>query len=681
MQKLSEAEIVSRIENGVLFECEIDDGSFAIKIESYVPSVCTAIHAGHTFRRSLEPLCHLSDLERLYEEDPLTELFIRAMPITLVARDSRYEYDLNRPLSTCVYKEAWGRKVWRKPLPAKERKLSIGKHQQFYRVIDALLAKLEAQFGAVLVVDMHSYNYLRHQRRTPTFNLGTEQMDLKRWSRYIEFTEKRLGTVDLPNLPVTVARNDVFHGRGYLAAHANSRFENVLVLPLEVQKVYMDELEGTPYPLVLNSLSTQIKDVLLDISMLFSRNYTRDRVKRRGSLLADKMDPAILTVDRQLFAIAKGLDTLHYINPANLQSEKKKFFRARCNYDPQFHYRPLKIDPYVFRESLYRLPVAAIRDAGIQTLYRDVIDNLARKIDLLVKIGRPEFLYESLRYYGEPSIQDEKNAAHLLHCASYDEVLGAVMAQEAIIEMFKYQAAKWDMPCKVEVSNRLVANAMVSDSKKAVLLSKGAALEEKRVKALVHHELGVHMATTLNASMQKLKVFRIGLPGNTLTQEGLAILNEYLSGNLVLSRLKVLGLRVLAVKEMLRYGRFQHTYGFLLEEHRMSPVEAFQLAVRVHRGGGFTKDYLYLNGVALALEKIGNVDIRNLFTGKTSFAYLPIINEMVERQMVTAPAYLPEYLGQPAVSDKIIDYLMSCIRYEDSRTIRMTPPEEFAVSA
>ena len=105
------------------------------------------------------------------------------------------------------------------------------------------------------------------------------------------------------------------------------------------------------------------------------------------------MDPAILNVDNRLYHVAKGLDTLQYINPINLQLEKKRFFKERGNYEPQFRYKPLRLDPYLFREQLYRLPVDSIRDPGIQALYRDVIDNLGGKIDMLVSIGQREFVY------------------------------------------------------------------------------------------------------------------------------------------------------------------------------------------------------------------------------------------------------------------------------------------------
>lgn len=664
MLKRSEADIIAAIQSGELFECLTDDGALAIKVESYVPTICTAIHAGHQFRTSLQRYCRLTEADRLYEEDPFTDQLIAAMPITLVAMDSRYEYDLNRPLATCIYKTAWGKKVWQKALPAKERQLSVNKHQQFYRILDALLKHLEKLFKAALVFDVHSYNYLRIESETPTFNLGTEQLDTDRWSMVLDKTKKRLQQVELPNLPVTVATNHVFYGRGYLTAHVNSRYENTLVLPLEIKKVYIDELSGKPYPIILNSLNHQFKDCLTDVSAFFARRYTSKKRSKSSDMLAEKMDPAILNVDNRLYHVAKGLDTLQYINPINLRSEKKRFFKERGNYEPKFRYKPLQIDPYLFREQLYRLPVDNIRDPGIQSLYRDVIDNLSGKIDMLVSIGQREFVYTSLKYYGEPSFADEKNAHYLLHCADYETSDSQQLNQQTLIERFTAMASEWNMPCKVEVSNRLVASAMVSGSRKTVMLAKGLSLPEKEAEALINHELGVHMATSLNAANQRLKVFTLGLPGNTLAQEGLAILNEYHSGNMTLKRLKGLALRVMAVKEMLKGNSFRHTFSYLLEEHGMSPDDAFKLSVRVHRGGGFTKDYLYLNGVSQALRLHEKQDISNLYIGKTGFTYLPLINEMIDRQLVTAPSYCPVWLKSPKASEPVLNYLMHCIRYD-----------------
>lgn len=681
MLKLTEADIIDRIQAGELFECEIADGSFTLKIQAYVPTVCTAIHAGHQFRESLTKYCLLNEDERLYEEDPGTELFIQAMPITLIANDSRYEYDLNRPLATCIYKTAWGKQVWQKKIPNSERQQSISKHQAFYRVVNALIEQVERKFKAALVFDVHSYNHLRIQHETPIFNLGIEQLDEDRWSSVLDRAKKRLHQIELPNLPVTVATNQVFYGRGYLAAHINSRFENTMVLPVEIKKVYIDELSGNPYPIVLENLTQQFKDCLVDVSAFFARRFTSKQKNQKSDMLPDTMEPAILEVDHGLFEIAKGLDTLDYINPINLAAEKKRFFKERGNYEPQFRYKPLQIDPYAFREQLYRLPIDTIRDPGIRALYRDVVDNLSSKIDMLVSIGERKFVYTSLKYYGEPTEADEKNARYLLHCTDYEESDNRLLTQEEIKHRFTLAAKEWGMDCKVEVSNRLVASAMVSNARKSVMLSKGVKLSETDTQALINHELGVHMATTLNANQQQLKVFSLGLPGNTLAQEGLAILNEYHSGNMTLKRLKGLALRVLAVDEMLKVNSFKHTFSYLMEEHGMTPDGAFKLAVRVHRGGGFTKDYLYLNGVSQALRLYERQDISHLYVGKTGFNYLPIITEMIGRQLVTPPAYVPRWLQKPKASEPVLDYLMHCVRYDHFRNIINSDKQFWKASA
>ncbi len=663
MLKLSEKQIIDRIHSRELFECEIMDGSFSLKIDSYVPAICTAIHAGNRFRAELQAKCTLSESERFYEEDPYTCQMIQAMPITLIGNDSRYEYDLNRPIATCIYNKAWGKIVWNTRLGTKERRISIDKHQAFYRVLDKLVLTLNEQFGSSVIFDVHSYNYLRREEPdTPTFNQGTEQLDTDRWQPVLDRTLAQLNKIVLPNLPVQAQENSVFYGRGYMTAHINSRFQNSLVLPLEVKKIYIDELTGEIYPLVMQTLVEQFKNALIDVSAFFSRRFTRKRYRRKADMLAEKMDPAIMMLDKSLFQLARGLETLLYINPVNIAVERKKFFRSNGNQNPSFIYRQLDIDPYLFREQLYRLPVADIRDPGVQRLYRDVIDSYGKKIDLLVKAGKPGFLYESLKYYGEPGLTDKNNANFIMHAGEQEPAQPSSVNAEEALTLFRQTAEQWGMACKVEKSSKLAAAAMVLNNKRTVLISSGLQMSEQEIRALINHELGVHMATTLNANSQQLKVFALGLPGNTYTQEGLAILNEYQSGNLSLKRLKGLALRVIAVQEMIARNDFRHTFSYLHEEHKLSKEDAFNLAVRVHRGGGFTKDYLYLSGVSRAAELAQQRSIDNLYVGKTGFDYLDIINEMVARQWVATPRFCPEFLKQPAENSLVLNYLMSCIK-------------------
>ncbi len=97
---------------------------------------------------------------------------------------------------------------------------------------------------------------------------------------------------------------------------------------------------------------------------------------------------------------------------------------------------------------------------------------------------------------------------------------------------------------------------------------------------MVHHEIGVHMVTTMNSNIQPLKIFNLGLPVNTKTQEGLAVLAEFLSGNIMMSRLRELGLRVLASDMMINGADFKKTFRFLVNEHKLDVESAFYMTTR-----------------------------------------------------------------------------------------------------
>lgn len=662
MQKLSEEAILNLIANDECFECEHEDGAFSLKIDTYTPAICAAVHAGHRLNAEHAKHCLLTEEERLFEEAPYTDEFIESMPITIIAHDSRYEYDLNRPLSRCVYRQAWGKTVWDKALPQTLRRKSIEKHKTFHRIFDALISKIESRFGACVIFDVHAFSYEVIRRETPTFNIGTEQIDMDRWGKVISRFKTSLGKMALPHTKTTSAFDDVFFGRGYLISHVNSRFENTLVIPFEIKKIYMKESSGEPFPVIVDALKSGLKHVFSDTGAYFSRVHSKKPKLRRLDMLSSQLDPAIVEVDRELARLAKGMETLNFINPINIVQEKKKFLAKKGNYYPDFKYKPLSINPYEFREKLYHLPVDNIRDAGIQKMYCQVIDSLSHKIDLLVSAGSPQFVYNSLKYYGEPSLEDEANAKFLLHAAPFEPAPEKLISAEQAVEYFKLKAADWGMKCKVELSPKIVASALVSGGKRTLYVNKDARFTETEINALAHHELGVHMATSLNAALQPLKVFTLGLPGNTMAQEGLAILNEFHSGNLCLARLQSLALRVVAVREMLKFGDFRHTYSYLHEEMKLPTDEAFRITVRVHRSGGFTKDYLYLRGVSEGLRLYKDCDISHLYVGKTGFNYLGIINELIERELITKPKFVPENLSKPEPVSEVLSYLMTSIK-------------------
>ncbi|GHA31312.1 flavohemoglobin expression-modulating QEGLA motif protein [Photobacterium aphoticum] len=660
MLQLTEAEVLDKIQQLIPFEAQLNDGSLTIRISEYQPYIATAIHHGHRLRGDLMPNCLLNEDERYFEEDPFTGDFISSLPIVLQGEDSRYEYDLNRGPDNCIYEEAWGKPVWATPLTDAERAVSLEKHNTYYRILACLVDTLESHFGLCLLYDLHSYNYQRIEREVPVFNLGTKQVNRRRWRKEIDSLMDKLSHIELPNIDVTAQVNDVFQGMGYQATFVKENFKNTLIMPLEVKKVFMDEARGESYPLVIEKMKAEMKNVLTEHAAETILRRTKVKKLTSSHILASKLPREVIKLDRQLHAIARGVNTLSYINPLNIKQEKRRFLQRPHDYQPNFTYRQLDLDPYKFREQLYRLPVEDIRDADIQQMYRKVIDQLAVRIDLLTSIGTDEFLYNSLRYYGQPDQQDIANANFILHACEYDEPEDETITAQQAIQAFKDAADDYGIKCKIAGSKQLIARAMVSG--RNIKVNLGAKFNQKDLNALIHHELGVHLVTSANAEMQPLKVLQLGLPGNTHTQEGLAILCEHLSGSFPLHRLKTLALRVIAVDMMVRGETFNETYHVLHHEYKLSKDDAFTITARAYRGGGFTKDYLYLKGLKDALHAYANEDLTSLFVGKTGFEFKPLLDELITREILNKPAFLPKALELKENHDPIIDYMLRCIK-------------------
>lgn len=275
MQTLSEDAIVEKIKHREIFTATIDTGGFTLKIEKYEPALSAAIHNGGHLRSELLDNCLLSQAERYYEEDPYTGSFIEQQSITLIAHDSRYEYDLNRNTSECVYDTAWGKDVWKKPLTEEAISASKEKHAQFYRIVSAVVEALVEDFGQCIVYDNHSYNYRRHDRDDlPVFNLGTTSVKSDSWRPVIDIWLKALQNMPVEGVNITAAENDIFYGKGYLAGHCHSLYDNVLVLATETKKVFMNELTGAAEKLVLSSLQKSYNQTVRDNTQAYIKTLT-----------------------------------------------------------------------------------------------------------------------------------------------------------------------------------------------------------------------------------------------------------------------------------------------------------------------------------------------------------------------------------------------------------------------
>ena len=107
-----------------------------------------------------------------------------------------------------------------------------------------------------------------------------------------------------------------------------------------------------------------------------------------------------------------------------------------------------------------------------------------------------------------------------------------------------------------------------------------------------------------------------------------------------LYRLKELSYRVLATDSLRKGFDFRATFDLLHNQYKLNRDEAYTISLRAHRGGGFTKDYLYLTG----LKKIYDAyhrgeDLNPLLAGKVTFEYVNVVNRWLEMGLADKNKY------------------------------------------
>jgi hypothetical protein len=114
---------------------------------------------------------------------------------------------------------------------------------------------------------------------------------------------------------------------------------------------------------------------------------------------------------------------------------------------------------------------------------------------------------------------------------------------------------------------------------------------------------------------------------------------------LTAGRLRTLAARVVACHRMLEGADFIETFHELVDEYHFGKRPAFTLASRIFRGGGLTKDAIYLRGfmeVCAYLSDGGPLE--PLFVGKIALRHLPQVDELLHRGVLKAPVVMPSYL-------------------------------------
>lgn len=341
--------------------------------------------------------------------------------------------------------------------------------------------------------------------------------------------------------------------------------------------------------------------------------------------------PNLYSIDTSLHQLVRKIELLNYINPINIEQEKRNFFASKYNVNPRFRYRKIDFNAHKLQQALFSQDIDSIEDEDARKFYRDVIYDYSGLIQCIETIGKGEkFYFNVLKSFGTPTEKDVENARFILHFKDeeYDNEMFPVFNSQEALEYFEEFSKRFDFHYNVKLSNKISAAAMVQNNTQTLVLKKNHRFSANQLKVLANHEIGVHMVTTFNGLHHSLKIFHNGFPKNVETQEGLAVFSEYMSGCLTLYRLKELSYRVIAADSLRKGFNFCDTFDLLHNQYKLNREESYNISLRAHRGGGLTKDYTYLTG----LKKVYNYykqkkDLELLQTGKVNIGNVPIIQK------------------------------------------------------
>ena len=376
--------------------------------------------------------------------------------------------------------------------------------------------------------------------------------------------------------------------------------------------------------------------------------------------------PHVFEIDGNLDRLIHKIELLSYVNPINVEKEKHRFFASKYAIEPHFNYPKVKFNPYKLQRLFFAQRLERIEDDTIRRMYEEIINYYSNMIQCIETIGKGKsFYYNSLSVYGTPTEKDVQNAQFILHYE--DEPLSLDMqkvhtpmeARDYFLEFAK----QYDFPLNIRFSTHIAAEAMVSNSSKTLIIKKNAKFSKNQLLTLAHHEIGVHLVTTYNGLKQPLKIFSNGMPTNVEAQEGLAVLSEYMGGALTLKRLKELAYRVMASDSLIKGYGFADTFDLIHNKYKLNREEAFSITLRAHRGGGFTKDRLYLSGLRKIYKRYQQEqDMDVLFMGKISLDDLENIKHLGKMGLAHKITHRSLSFDQKLNTNTTLDFILNNLK-------------------
>ncbi|MGY0559297.1 flavohemoglobin expression-modulating QEGLA motif protein [Luteimonas sp. A277] len=390
------------------------------------------------------------------------------------------------------------------------------------------------------------------------------------------------------------------------------------------------------------------------------------------------LPPVAAEVDTSLAAIDAELDWLLALTPLGTDALWEAFEAADRTRVPALRYAEPVLDLETMRKRLGELPVEKIESPLLAGVLREKQRELERMIELVRLRGTDGFVTASIDLFGGVEAGLLELAEQILADVGPSERLTADCGVDAVVaavedEVAWYRERAPDFALEITVDADVGSLMMVSHGR--LYLDADLRLPGARVQPLVQHEIGTHIVTRYNGLRQPMRQLAVGLANYDPLQEGLGVLAEYLAGYLPGERLRVLAARVVAADLAIHGEDIPVIFARLHDTHGFATDDAFDIAVRALRGGGLTKDAVYLRGLCDLLDHLrAGGEFESLFRGKFALSHLVVLDQLAEAGWAEPPALLPRY----ASADGFEQILDRCRNIPVQRLFQShpTPPRE-----
>ncbi|MDD5254318.1 MAG: DUF1704 domain-containing protein [Candidatus Nanoarchaeia archaeon] len=346
------------------------------------------------------------------------------------------------------------------------------------------------------------------------------------------------------------------------------------------------------------------------------------------------------SLDKKLIELGKNIRPLYYIEPQNREDQKMRFLAGNIK-NPEFSYRSLEYDPEKVERELKSIEVSY---EGLGNIFMIKKINMVLMNNIIANRGNGEIVRSAtILIHNTP---DEKLVSYA------DGLLKKIPAQgaEKIISsdligmnlkeaLEKYGILDW----KIIFSDKELT--AVNAARKEISICKTRLFSKIDPERLKVHEIGVHVLRAANGYEQPLGIFATGLPRYDSTEEGLTLYFENKTGSTNDELMRDYAARVIAVDSVCKGLDFRNTFD-RLKSYDLTDDQAWNLAVRGHRGGGYIKDHIYLQGLLKIMDfERTDGDFKTLYIGKIGIEDLPLVRELIKEGTLKKAKYLPDFLN------------------------------------